>query len=104
MLCGAAVMLPSCRLLWRPHTRRLGCLILNLTRPIRPSPSSLSAAPSQIPLHPADNKTGEVWHIALPNLDPTLLYGYRVFGAHEQEHEDSEGQRHDPVRRAARGR
>ncbi len=45
-----------------------------------------------------DNKTGDVWHVALPRLDPSLLYGYRVFGANEEMHEESEGQRHDPVR------
>ena len=36
--------------------------------------------------------------MALPRLDPSLLYGYRVFGANEEMHEESEGQRHDPVR------
>lgn len=44
-----------------------------------------------------DNKTGDVWHVALPRLDPSLLYAYRVFGANEEVHEESEGQRHDPV-------
>ena len=61
---------------------------------------------------PQDNKTGDVWHVALPRLDPSLLYGYRVFGANEEVHEESEGQRHDPVSarwrrgsgRAGRGR
>lgn len=53
----------------------------------------------EVPLMPGKNKTGDVWHIALPRLDPALLYGYRVFGAHEDVHEESEGQRHDPVSR-----
>ncbi len=29
----------------------------------------------EVPLHPARNRTGDVWHIALPGLDPSLLYG-----------------------------
>lgn len=52
----------------------------------------------EVPLMPGKNKTGDVWHIALPRLDASLLYGYRVFGAHEDVHEESEGQRHDPAR------
>jgi hypothetical protein len=51
-----------------------------------------------VPLAPEANRTGDVWHIALPGLDPSLLYGYRVYGSNDEQHEDSEGQRHDPVR------
>lgn len=29
----------------------------------------------EVLLDPLNNKTGDVWHIALPNLDPSLLYG-----------------------------
>jgi hypothetical protein len=51
----------------------------------------------EVPLSPEANRTGDVWHVALPGLDPSLLYGYRAFGANEQLHEESEGQRHDAV-------
>jgi isoamylase len=35
----------------------------------------------EVPLHPARNRTGDVWHIALPGLDPSLLYGaFRLCG------------------------
>jgi len=53
----------------------------------------------EIPLSPYANKTGDVWHIALPRLDPSLLYGFRVYGANEEVHEESEGMRYDPVSR-----
>lgn len=52
----------------------------------------------EIVLSPTANKTGDVWHIALPGLDASLLYGYRVYGANEELHEESEGMRHDPAR------
>ncbi|KAI3435670.1 hypothetical protein D9Q98_001728 [Chlorella vulgaris] len=52
----------------------------------------------EVPLAPEANRTGDVWHIALPGLDPSLLYGYRVYGSNDEQHEDSEGQRHDPAR------
>lgn len=42
------------------------------------------AATHEIPLDPSSNRTGDVWHIALPRLDPSLLYGYRVFGRHQE--------------------
>ena len=29
----------------------------------------------EVALHPRHNKTGDVWHIALPQLDANLLYG-----------------------------
>lgn len=38
----------------------------------------------QIELDRHQNRTGEVWHIALPNLDASLLYGYRLHGPCEQ--------------------
>ena len=53
----------------------------------------------ELALCPMANKTGDVWHIALPALDPTLLYAYRVSGASQEEHEEAEGQRHNPVSR-----
>ena len=31
----------------------------------------------EIPLDPLSNKTGDIWHVALPDLVPTLLYGAR---------------------------
>ena len=54
----------------------------------------------EVALSPEGNKTGDVWHVALPGLEASLLYGYRIFGSNDQLHEDSEGQRHDPVRAA----
>lgn len=32
----------------------------------------------EVPLHPIFNRTGNVWHIFLPDLQSNLLYGYRV--------------------------
>lgn len=34
----------------------------------------------EVPLHPIFNRTGNVWHIFLPDLQYNLLYGYRVDG------------------------
>ena len=34
----------------------------------------------EVPLHPIFNRTGNVWHIFLPDLQSNLLYGYRVDG------------------------
>eukprot|EP00775_Hariotina_reticulata_P003086 gene3086-3365_t len=34
----------------------------------------------EITLDPMTNKTGDIWHIALPSCDQNLLYGYRVSG------------------------
>lgn len=34
----------------------------------------------EVPLHPVFNRTGDVWHIFLPDLQSNLLYGYRVDG------------------------
>lgn len=49
------------------------------------------------------NRTGDVWHIALPSLDASLLYGYRLDGPRQVEGEEGEegaayGQAFDPVR------
>jgi isoamylase len=35
---------------------------------------------AEIPLDSTINKTGDVWHIFVHDLDPEVLYGYRVFG------------------------
>ena len=52
----------------------------------------------EVALSPEGNRTGDVWHIALPRLDSALLYGYRVFGSSEAAgQEDSDGMRHDAV-------
>lgn len=34
----------------------------------------------RVPLDSASNRTGSVWHVALPGLDPTLLYAYSLEG------------------------
>lgn len=52
----------------------------------------------EIPLDPALNKTGDIWHVMLPNLDTRLLYGYKVFGAHQDKHEDAPGHRYDETK------
>ena len=52
----------------------------------------------ELALSSEGNRTGDVWHIALPRLDSSLLYGYRVFGSSEAGgQEDSDGMRHDAV-------
>ena len=38
-------------------------------------------ATHEIPLDPQLNRTGNVWHVALPALDDTLLYGANLFGS-----------------------
>lgn len=35
---------------------------------------------TEVPLNPVFNRTGDVWHIFLPDLRSNLLYGYRVDG------------------------
>eukprot|EP00879_Flechtneria_rotunda_P004985 GHRR01005261.1.p1 GENE.GHRR01005261.1~~GHRR01005261.1.p1 ORF type:complete len:888 (+),score=273.41 GHRR01005261.1:539-3202(+) len=39
----------------------------------------------EITLDPVYNKTGDVWHIALPGCDSVLLYGYRVSGPNQDQ-------------------
>ena len=34
-----------------------------------------------IPLHPEQNRTGDIWHICLDGVDPELYYGYQIAGA-----------------------
>lgn len=38
---------------------------------------------AEIPLDPAVNRSGDVWHIMVPNMQPGLLYGFRVWGFHQ---------------------
>ena len=35
---------------------------------------------AEIPLDPTLNKTGDVWHVFVYDLEPDILYGYRVDG------------------------
>lgn len=49
---------------------------------------------SEVPLNPVFNRTGDVWHIFLPDLQSNLLYGYRVDGRYVLE----EGACYDPKR------
>ncbi|KAK9843453.1 hypothetical protein WJX81_003335 [Elliptochloris bilobata] len=37
----------------------------------------------EVQLDPLLNRTGDVWHVALPDLDSSLLYGYRMGGLHQ---------------------
>lgn len=69
----------------------------------------------EIPLDPMFNKSGDNWHIMLPQLDETLLYGashrrspptpyntqttgFRVAGPNQEKQGGAEGNRFDPVR------
>lgn len=52
----------------------------------------------EVPLHPIYNKTGNIWHVSLPKLDSSLLYGFRVFGPHQETESGQYGQRMDPSR------
>eukprot|EP00891_Asterochloris_glomerata_P003947 jgi/Astpho2/3947/e_gw1.00063.17.1_t len=47
----------------------------------------------EVVLDPKVNRRGDVWHILLPQLDTSLLYGFRVSGAHEKMDKNSAGQR-----------
>ncbi|KAH7288477.1 hypothetical protein KP509_31G027800 [Ceratopteris richardii] len=47
----------------------------------------------EIPLDPRLNRTGDVWHICLPNISEELLYGYRMDGPFFPE----SGQRFNPA-------
>jgi len=38
---------------------------------------------AELPLAPEINRTGDIWHIRLHNLDPDLRYGYRVDGPND---------------------
>jgi len=49
---------------------------------------------TEVPLNPVFNRTGDVWHIFLPDLQSNLLYGYRVDGRYVLE----EGACYDPKR------
>lgn len=55
----------------------------------------------EIALDPKLNRTGDVWHIRLPDLDPSLLYGYRVTGPNQKRMHEWAGHRCDEVRRRA---
>ena len=52
----------------------------------------------EIPLDPVLNRTGDVWHIMLPELDTNLLYGWRVTGPHQKQDHQQAGHRCDEVR------
>jgi isoamylase len=41
-------------------------------------------ATAEVWLDPASgHRTGDVWHVLLPGLDPTMLYGYRAWGPNQ---------------------
>lgn len=48
------------------------------------------------PPHPLQrhHAPGDVWHVALPRLDPRLLYGFRVSGPNQDKSRGADG-RHD---------
>lgn len=39
--------------------------------------------------------TGDVWHICLPRLSPSLLYGYRVKGYNQDKSKGEDGKHED---------
>ncbi len=47
---------------------------------------------AEIPLDPSLNRTGQIWHIQVRRLDPSVRYGWRVDGPHQAE----KGHRFDP--------
>ena len=51
----------------------------------------------EILLDPQENRTGDVWHIGLPSLDPSLLYAYRLDGPSQAQQEQALGQAFDAV-------
>ena len=53
-----------------------------------------AAAARSIPLDPHLNRTGDYWHILVPDLQAGQLYGFAAHGPWEPEH----GQRFDPTR------
>lgn len=53
----------------------------------------------EITLDPVTNKTGDVWHIALPGCEPGMLYAYRVSGPNQKSNQSGDaGHKHDDVR------
>ena len=40
----------------------------------------------EYPLSPQTNKTGQVWHIAIPDLDENLLYASKIHPPHSENH------------------
>ncbi len=53
-----------------------------------------SAAATRIPLDPAVHRTGDYWHVLVPDLAPGQLYGFAAHGPWEPE----SGLRFDPTR------
>jgi isoamylase len=45
---------------------------------------SIEGAAEQVRIHMTE-QTDQVWHVAVPGLQPGQLYGYRVFGSYEPE-------------------
>lgn len=41
------------------------------------------AQSSEIPLDPKKNRTGQIWHVLVKNLEENYLYGYRVDGPYD---------------------
>ena len=52
----------------------------------------------EVELDPEANRTGDVWHVALKQLDASLLYAYRVDGPPQGPEPDHAGQGFDAVR------
>lgn len=48
-----------------------------------PQDRAANRVTAEIELDPVYNRTGNVWHVEVPDLNPDLLYGYRVTGPNE---------------------
>ena len=65
---------------------------------------SIEGAAEQVRIHMTE-QTDQVWHVAVPGLQPGQLYGYRVFGSYEPERGarfNSSKLLIDPIRRRSR--
>ena len=81
-------------------------------RQVSPTASAIPASrDSKLPLGMAaggihmTEQTDQVWHVAVPGLQPGQLYGYRVFGSYEPERGarfNSSKLLIDPIRRRSR--
>ncbi|KAK9833179.1 hypothetical protein WJX74_009440 [Apatococcus lobatus] len=50
---------------------------------------------NEVALDPATNRTGDIWHVMLPQLDSSSLYGFRTSGPHQSSNETAVGHRYD---------
>lgn len=51
----------------------------------------------EIQLNPEINRTGDIWHVMVPRIQPGMLYGFRVTGDHQSLDPTAPGHRFDPA-------